>query len=937
MENITIKGARVHNLKNLDLVLPRDKMVVITGLSGSGKSSLAFDTIYAEGERRYVESLSTYARQFLGKLDKPDVDKIEGLSPAIAIDQKTTSKNPRSTVGTITEIYDHLRLLYGAIGIPHCPACGKPVIKQTLDEIVNLIFKKNSGERFMILAPLIKGRKGEYQKLFESLKKRGFLRIRVDNSFYSLEEAIPLDKNIKHNIELVVDRLVIDQENKKVITDSIETALHEGSGIIQIYFPDTDHTDIYSQNYACPDCDISLPDIDAKYFSFNNPYGACQECSGLGVKFKLDPNFVVKDENHSIAEGALHFGILRMIGVRWKVIAALAEKFKIDLYRPFRELSEKERQILLFGSDEQINFNYQQDDKQHSYQLDGFEGIIPKVERFYERSENDPTTKKYLSKYLITQQCPVCHGARLNDIALSVLVNNRNINQLTSLSIKDLSEFFKKLKLSAQEQKIAKIVLKEIDKRLNFLIDVGLDYLTLDRKAGTLSGGEAQRIRLATQIGAGLVGVLYVLDEPSIGLHQKDNDKLLNTLKNLRDLGNTLIIVEHDEATMKHSDQIVDIGPGAGKHGGKVIFQGTYEEILKSNTQTGKYLSGREQISAPKEYRKYSARTISISGASEHNLKNIKVDIPLGLFNVITGVSGSGKSTLVHDILYKAAARTIYKSKDEPGQYQSIEGLEEVDKVIIIDQSPIGRTPRSNPATYTGLFGPIRDLFAQTNEAKLKGYKPGRFSFNVKGGRCEACEGDGAIKIEMNFLPDVYVTCDICKGARYNKETLEVRYKDNNISDVLNMTVEEARGFFENIPAIKNKLNLLYEVGLDYIHLGQPATTLSGGEAQRIKLASELSKKATGKTLYILDEPTTGLHFADIKKLLFVLNRLVDSGNTIVIIEHNLDIIKNADHIIDLGPDGGEKGGELIFSGRPSEIINEKRSYTGKYLKDVLG
>ena len=936
-ENITIKGARENNLKNIDLTIPRDKLVVFTGLSGSGKSSLAFDTIYAEGQRRYVESLSSYARQFLGQMEKPDVDYIEGLSPAISIDQKTTNNNPRSTVGTVTEIYDYLRLLYARIGIPHCPKCGKEIKKQTIDQIVDQICELEEKTKIQILAPIVRDRKGEHIKVLENAKKSGYIRVRVDGNIYDLSEKITLEKNKKHNIEIVVDRLVIREDIKKRLTDSIETAMHLSDGIIIV---DANGVDLkFSQNFACEDCHINIEEIEPRSFSFNNPHGACEECTGLGVKLIFDPDIIVPNTELSLAQGAINASGWNSINnnnsMSNSIFYALSEKYNFSLDTPYKDLPEKVKDILMYGTKgEKIDIEWEGQNGYRSYSY-SFEGIVNNLERRYKEASD--VMKQELEQYMVNVTCKSCKGERLKPEILAVTVNNKNISEITNLSIKDAKIFFDNLNLNDREKFIGEQILKEINARIGFLVDVGLDYLSLSRTAGTLSGGESQRIRLATQIGSGLVGCLYILDEPSIGLHQRDNDKLLNTLNHLRDIGNTLIVVEHDEDTMKQADFIVDIGPKAGEHGGQVVFAGTYDEILKcENSLTGAYLSGKLNIPIPTERLKPTKNKICIKGAFENNLKKVNVDIPLGLFVCVTGVSGSGKSSLVNQVLYKTLAKELNKAKCKTGKAKSITGLENLDKVIDIDQSPIGRTPRSNPATYTGVFDLIRDLFANTPEAKVRGFQKGRFSFNIKGGRCEACSGDGIIKIEMHFLPDVYVPCEVCGGKRYNRETLEVTYKGKSISDILNMTVEEALVFFENIPKIKEKLQTISDVGLSYIKLGQSSTTLSGGEAQRVKLATELSKRATGKTIYVLDEPTTGLHTYDVHRLINIIKRLVESGNSVVVIEHNLDVIKTADYIIDLGPEGGDGGGTIVATGTPEEIAMCENSYTGKYLKQIL-
>ena len=936
-EQITIKGARENNLKDINLTIPRDKLVVFTGLSGSGKSSLAFDTIYAEGQRRYVESLSSYARQFLGQMEKPDVDYIEGLSPAISIDQKTTNNNPRSTVGTVTEIYDYLRLLYARIGIPHCPKCGKEIKKQTIDQIVDQICSLEEKTKIQILAPVVRDRKGEHIKILEDAKKSGYIRVRVDGNIYDLSEKITLEKNKKHNIEIVIDRLVVKEDIKKRLTDSIETAMSLTDGIIIV---DANGEDLkFSQNFACEDCHISIEEIEPRSFSFNNPHGACEECTGLGVKLIFDPDIIVPNPELSLAQGAINASGWNSINnansMSNSIFYALSEKYNFSLNTPYKDLPDKIKDILMYGTKgEKIDISWEGQNGFKSYSY-SFEGIVNNLERRYKESSD--VMKQELEQYMVNVTCKSCKGERLKPEILAVTINDKNISQITNLSIKEAKKFFNDLVLNDREKFIAEQILKEINARIGFLVDVGLEYLSLSRTAGTLSGGESQRIRLATQIGSGLVGCLYILDEPSIGLHQRDNDKLLATLNHLRDIGNTLIVVEHDEDTMRQADFIVDIGPKAGEHGGQVVFAGTYDEILKcENSLTGGYLSGRLAIPVPVERLKPTKNKISIKGAFENNLKKVNVDIPLGLFVCVTGVSGSGKSSLVNHVLYKTLARELNHAKCKVGKAKSVKGLENLDKVIDIDQSPIGRTPRSNPATYTGLFDLIRDLFANTPEAKVRGFQKGRFSFNVKGGRCEACSGDGIIKIEMHFLPDVYVPCEVCGGKRYNRETLEVTYKGKNISDVLNMTVEEALTFFENIPKIKEKLQAIADVGLSYIRLGQSSTTLSGGEAQRVKLATELSKRATGKTIYVLDEPTTGLHTYDVHRLINIIKRLVENGNSVVVIEHNLDVIKTADYIIDLGPEGGDGGGTIVATGTPEEVAMCENSYTGKYLKPIL-
>lgn len=940
-KNIIIKGARENNLKNISLEIPRDKLVVITGLSGSGKSSLAFETIYAEGQRRYVESLSAYARQFLGQMDKPDVDLIEGLSPAISIDQKTTGKNPRSTVGTVTEIYDYIRLLYANVGIPHCPKCGKEIAPQSIDQIVDAVLALPEKTKIQVMAPVVRGRKGEYIKTFEKARKSGFVRVRADGEMYELTgEPIKLDKQKKHSIDIVIDRLVIRDGINKRLTDSVETALKMADGLVLIDVIDGEEH-MFSQNYACDDCGISIPEFTPRMFSFNTPYGACPTCMGLGTVTSVSPDLVIPDKRLSINEGAIvasGWNGTEKNSISRMYYEGMAERYGFSLDTPIEELPDEIVDILLYGTKgEKLKLTY---DRRYAkgVQYAKFEGIIPNLKRRYEETTSE-WAKADIESFMVSARCPDCGGARLKPETLAVTVDGLNINELTQMSVVDALEFFKQLreKLSPKEMIIAKNILKEIIGRLGFLEDVGLDYLTLSRSAGTLSGGEAQRIRLATQIGSSLMGVIYILDEPSIGLHQRDNDRLIDTLKRLRDLGNTLLVVEHDEDTMLAADHIIDIGPGAGIHGGEVVAEGTAEEIMKcENSITGMYLSGRRKIPVPEKRREGNGSFLEIKGAAENNLKNINVKIPLGTFTCITGVSGSGKSSLVNEILYRALANELNGAKKVPGKYKKIIGSENLDKIIDIDQSPIGRTPRSNPATYTGLFGDIRNLFAMTAEAKARGYSAGRFSFNVKGGRCEACSGDGIIKIEMHFLPDVYVPCEVCGGKRYNRETLEVRYKGKNIYDVLNMTVEEGCEFFANIPKIQRKLQTLYDVGLGYIKIGQPSTTMSGGEAQRVKLATELAKRSTGKTIYVLDEPTTGLHAADVHKLTEVLQKLVDAGNTIVVIEHNLDMIKTADYIVDLGPEGGEKGGEVVACGTPEKVARSKKSYTGKYLKKYL-
>lgn len=935
MDKIIVKGAREHNLKNIDVEIPRDKLVVITGISGSGKSTLAFDTIYAEGQRRYVESLSAYARQFLGQMDKPDVDYIEGLSPAISIDQKTTSKNPRSTVGTVTEIYDYLRLLFARIGKPHCPNCGKEVSRQTVDQMVDTIMKLPERTRIQILAPVVRGRKGEFVKLFESIKKNGFMRVRVDGELIEIGDEIKLEKNKKHHIEIIVDRIIIRPGVESRLADSIETALAQAEGLVIVDVIGEQEL-LFSQNLSCPDCNISLEELSPRMFSFNSPYGACPTCSGLGINMEVDPDLVIPDWEKSVAEGAVAPWSATPGGYYFQMLSAVMNHYGYSVDTPIKDLPDEIVDVLLYGSKEDIEFNYVSKFSKRTRRHTGkFEGVINNLRRRYE--EAPEFARDEIEKYMSTKPCPTCKGARLKPEVLAVTVGDKSIAQVTALSIREALKFFNELSLSELEKMIAHQVLKEIKNRLQFLVDVGLDYLTLDRAAGTLSGGESQRIRLATQIGSRLVGVLYILDEPSIGLHQRDNDKLLKTLKDLRDLGNTVLVVEHDEDTMRAADYIIDIGPGAGEHGGKIVACGPIEDIEKSEESiTGQYLSGKKQIPIPQKRRKPNEAWLELKGCREHNLKNIDVRFPLGLFTCVTGVSGSGKSTLVNEILYKVLREKLYKARTFPGDFDEILGIEHVGKVINIDQSPIGRTPRSNPATYTNVFNDIREVFSLTPEARMRGYKPGRFSFNVKGGRCEACKGDGIIKIEMHFLADIYVPCEVCKGKRYNRETLEVKYKGKSIADILDMTVDEALEFFENIPKIKRKLETLRDVGLGYIRLGQPSTTLSGGEAQRVKLSTELSKLSNGNTVYILDEPTTGLHPADIHKLLDVLQRLVEGGGTVIVIEHNLDVIKTADYIIDLGPEGGDKGGQIVATGTPEEVAQNPNSYTGQFLKKVL-
>ena len=938
-DKIIIKGAKEHNLKNINLEIPRDKLVVITGLSGSGKSSLAFDTLYAEGQRRYVESLSSYARQFLGIMEKPDVESIEGLSPAISIDQKTTSKNPRSTVGTVTEIYDYIRLLYARIGVPYCPHCGKKIEKQTLDQIVDNILNLNEGTKIQILAPVVRSRKGEFTKLLEGYRKDGFVRVKIDGELYELSDDIILDRKKKHSIEIVIDRLVIKPEIRTRLAESVEIALKYAENLVLIDIVG-DKQVIYSCNYACPDCGFSFPELTPRMFSFNNPYGACPTCMGIGYLMKMDEDLIIPDKNKTLYDGVKAFGASTMKKgdtMAKMYFESIGKHYGVDISKPIKKLPKEFLQKILYGTgNEKIDFEYESPSGIRKF-TSPFEGIIPTLERRHSETKSQGM-RDFYELYMSNSECPTCKGARLKDEILSIKIGEKNINELTGMSIKKILEFLKNLSLSKQELMIADLILRELYQRLQFLIDVGLEYLTLSRSAGTLSGGEAQRIRLATQIGSGLTGVLYILDEPSIGLHQRDNDKLLATLKKLRDLGNSLIVVEHDEDTMYAADQIIDIGPGAGVHGGNVMAQGTAEEIKKvEKSITGKYLSGRAKIEVPKKRRKaVKSKVIEVQGATQNNLQNISVKFPLGVFNCVTGVSGSGKSTLVNEVLYKAIAKELNGSNEKPGKCKGVKGLDNIDKIININQSPIGRTPRSNPATYTGVFDFIRENFASTEEAKLRGYEKGRFSFNVAGGRCESCSGDGVHKIEMHFLPDVYVPCEVCKGKRYNRETLEVKYKGKTIADVLDMTVEEALEFFDKVPKIKQKIQTLYDVGLGYIKLGQPSTTLSGGEAQRVKLATELSKRPTGKTLYILDEPTTGLHIADVHKLVNILQRLVDTGNTIIVIEHNLDLIKTSDYIIDLGPEGGEGGGQIVAVGTPEQICKNEKSYTGKFLKKYL-
>ena len=938
-DKIIVKGARANNLKNIDVTIPRDKLVVMTGLSGSGKSSLAFDTIYAEGQRRYVESLSSYARMFLGQMDKPDVDYIEGLSPAISIDQKTTSKNPRSTVGTVTEIYDYLRLLWARVGTPHCPKCGKEIKQQTIDQIIDQVLSLPEGTRIQVMAPVIRGKKGEHTKIFEDAKRSGYVRARVDGNLYELDEEIKLEKNKKHTIEIVVDRLIIRPDIQQRLTDSVETASGLTGGLVVINLLREEQDLMFSQNYACEDCGISIEELTPRMFSFNNPFGACPTCTGLGSQLKVDPDLIVPDKSLSILEGAIQasgWNNIRGDGISRMYFDALAKKYHFSLTDPWETLPEEVRSIILYGTGgEKLELHYDQPrGKGVLYQP--FEGICNNVERRYQETQSD-ASKRELEEAMAECPCPDCKGKRLKKESLAVTVGDKDIDALTRMSVVDELQWVDRLELTHQQHLIADRILKEIKSRLGFLRSVGLGYLTLSRSAGTLSGGESQRIRLATQIGSSLMGVLYILDEPSIGLHQRDNDKLLATLKNLRDLGNTLLVVEHDEDTMRAADYLIDIGPGAGIHGGEVVAAGTPEEVMANpNSLTGQYLSGKKKIPVPETRRPGNGKCLKVIGAAENNLRHIDVEFPLGTLTVVTGVSGSGKSSLVNEILFKRLGVELNRMKVHPGKCDRIEGIEHLDKVVDIDQSPIGRTPRSNPATYTGLFNDIRDLFASTQEAKSRGYGPGRFSFNVRGGRCEACSGDGVLKIEMHFLPDIFVPCEVCKGRRYNRETLEVRYKGKNIADVLEMTVDEAVEFFAPLPKIRNKLQTLQDVGLGYVKLGQPSTELSGGEAQRVKLATELSKIATGRTIYILDEPTTGLHTDDVRKLLEVLQRLVEGGNTVVVIEHNLDVIKCADHLIDLGPEGGDGGGTVVVTGTPEEVAACPASFTGQYLKKVL-
>ncbi len=936
MDKIIVKGARENNLKNINIELPKNQLIVMTGVSGSGKSSLAFDTIYAEGQRRYVESLSAYARQFLGGSEKPDVDSIEGLSPSISIDQKTTNKNPRSTVGTVTEIYDYLRLLYARIGVPYCPVHHRPISSQSIEEMTNQILKLEDRTKIRVLAPVVHGEKGTQKDLIEKLQRDGYTRLRIDGEEYTIEDGIDLEKNKKHNIDVIVDRLIMKEGIRSRLYESIETATKLAHGKVVIDVIGGEEI-VMSEKYACPDCDFSLPELEPRMFSFNAPYGACEECKGLGIKYKLDVDLVIPNRDLSLNQGAIAtLNVSDKTNLYYTNLETTCRYYGIDMDVPVKDLSKKEMDIILYGSKEKIEFHYVAKNGNTRRVTDYFEGIITNLERRYVETKSG-WIRDWIEQYMTELPCPKCHGARLNDAVLSVLIGGKNIYELTELSIRDLNTFLQNLKLTKEQEEISRLILKEISSRLSFLINVGLEYLTLSRSAGTLSGGEAQRIRLATQIGSQLTGVLYVLDEPSIGLHQRDNQRLIQSLLEMRDLGNTLIVVEHDTDTMLAADYLVDIGPKAGSHGGEVVAQGTPEEVMRNpHSLTGKYLTGELCIPVPEKRRKGNKKYLEIKGAKENNLKNINVKFPLGKFICVTGVSGSGKSTLVNEILYKIVMNSVYKSKEKPGKYKSVKGLENIDKVIDISQAPIGRTPRSNPATYTGVFDDIREVFAETKEAKMRGYDKGRFSFNVKGGRCEACWGDGVKKIEMHFLPDVYVPCEVCGGTRYNRETLEIKYKGKNIYDVLDMRVEEAYEFFENIPKIKTKLQMLIDVGLGYMKLGQSAPTLSGGEAARIKLAKELQKKPTGKSLFILDEPTTGLHTDDIKKLLVILNRIVDNGDTVLVIEHNLDVIKVADYMIDLGPEGGDQGGTIVATGTPEEVASVKESYTGQFLKPLL-
>ena len=937
MDKIIVKGARENNLKNISIELPKNKLIVMTGLSGSGKSSLAFDTIYAEGQRRYVESLSAYARQFLGNSDKPDVDSIEGLSPAISIDQKTTSNNPRSTVGTVTEIYDYLRLLFSRIGIPYCPNHNIPITSQSVEEMTNKVFEYNEGTKIVILSPIIHGEKGAHKELFEKLRKEGYIRVKINNEMFDLSEDITLDKNKKTNIQVVIDRIVIKQENYSRLFEAIENAtkLSHGKVVIELLGQDSKEL-VFSEQFACPECEFSLPELEPRIFSFNAPYGACPDCKGLGIKLQIDKDLLIPDKDLSIADGCIKTLTDDPEGIDYKKLECLCKHYKISMVKPWKSLTDTQKNLILYGSDEAIQFKYQSKSGHQYNTKDFYEGIINNLERRYMET-NSTWIRDWLENYMVEYECDTCHGARLKDEVLSVKIANKSIYEVTCMSIKELLVFFKNLELTEEKKQIANLILKEINDRLKFLSNVGLSYLTLNRSAGTLSGGEAQRIRLATQIGSHLTGVLYVLDEPSIGLHQRDNEKLINSMIEMRNLGNTLIVVEHDTDTMLACDYLVDIGPGAGDAGGMIVAQGTPKEVMENNNSiTGQYLSGKKYIEIPKKRRKGTGKKISIIGAKENNLKNINVDIPLGTLTCITGVSGSGKSSLINEILCKAVSNQLYKVKEKPGKFTKINGIENIDKLVAISQNPIGRTPRSNPATYTGVFDDIRALFTTTKEAKMFGYEKNRFSFNVKGGRCEACRGDGVKKIEMHFLPDVYVPCEVCHGTRYNRETLSIKYKEKNIAEVLDMRVSEAVEFFDNVPKIKNKLKVLEEVGLGYIKLGQSAPTLSGGEAERVKLAKELQKKATGKSLFVLDEPTTGLHTDDIKRLLAILQKIVDNNDTVVVIEHNLDVIKVADHIIDLGPEGGDEGGNVVAIGTPEEVAKVKESYTGQFLSKLL-
>jgi excinuclease ABC subunit A len=935
-DEIVVAGAREHNLKDLHIRLPRNALVVITGLSGSGKSSLAFDTIYAEGQRRYVESLSAYARQFLGQMDKPDVDSIEGLSPAISIDQKTTSRNPRSTVGTVTEIYDYLRLLWARIGHPHCHNCGLPIAAQSAEQIIDQVMTLDEGARFMVLAPVIRGRKGEYGRLFDELRAEGFTRVKVDGDLRRLEESIVLDKRYKHDISIVVDRLVMRPDLRKRLADSIETAVGHAEGMVDVEMVEDGTVTTYSERFACLNCGTSMPELEPRMFSFNSPHGACPRCTGLGSQMEIDPELIVPDPSLSLSEGAILPWSTSASNYYEQMTQAIAEKWEVDMDTPWEELDEDVRETFLYGTDgDKIYVSYRNRYGRKRSYMTRFEGIVTNLERRYRETDSEHSREK-IEEYMSVRPCPECHGARLRPESLAVKVGGLGIHELTHMSARRAIEWFEALDMTSTERAIAKLILREIDERLRFLDNVGVGYLSLERAAATLSGGEAQRIRLATQIGSSLVGVLYILDEPSIGLHQRDNERLIGTLERLRDLGNTVIVVEHDAGTMLAADHLIDLGPGAGEHGGELIAQGTPKQVMRvKGSLTGQFLSGARAIDVPEE-RRVPTGAITIEGAAQHNLRGVDVDIPLGVFSCVTGVSGSGKSTLVNEVLYKAVSNRLHRTKTRPGTHRRISGLDQIDKIINIDQSPIGRTPRSNPATYTGLFDSIRDIFSKTQEARARGYKPGRFSFNVKGGRCEVCRGDGQIKIEMHFLPDVYVPCEQCDGRRYNRETLEVRFKGKTIADVLDMPVEQALDFFQHIPKIKRRLQALHDVGLDYIRLGQPATTLSGGEAQRVKLATELAKVATGRTLYILDEPTTGLHFADVQRLLEMLQRLVDNGNTVVVIEHNLDVIKTADRLVDMGPEGGEEGGMVVASGTPEQVAATEGSYTGRFLAEIV-